>query len=146
MYQIAKILLHLSLVEPGENWIGETYSSVPDHPPMPGWQLSVVWFTEEGLPNFGVMTSCYFSGDGEEGLGFLPSKDIRYALLSTVLIRTDDYRSVHDEIHWPVVRQTPVSELTGLLKALPENVTWSYESPASKVHQHVQRRQPCGQR
>ena len=118
------MLLHLSLIEPGENWIGETYSSSPDLPPMPGWEVSVVWFTEEGLPTFGTLTS------------FAPNRDLRYALLSAVLIRTDDYRSCHDELHWPVQRQATLKELNDTLKTMPEKVTWTYDSPSSGAHTH----------
>lgn len=129
--QIAKILMHLSLDEPAENWVGETYSSSPDLPPMPGWQLSVVWFTEEGLPKFGVLSTRYYSGEGVEGDGFAPNAALRNALLSLVLIHPNDIRSEDNESYLVVKPTATLTDCQSLLKKTDE-VSWTYD-PAGKA-------------
>lgn len=137
--QVAKILMHLSLDEPAENWVGETYSSSPDLPPMPGWQLSVVWFTEEGLPRFGVLTTRYYSGEGVEGDGFAPNVALRQALLSLVLVHPNDIRSEFDEAHFVNKPVATLTECHSLLRKR-EEVTWSYDPTGrAPTRAHVDR-------
>eukprot|EP01035_Chromulina_nebulosa_P020409 gene20409-26486_t len=62
--QVAKMLIHLSVVEPGINWYDESYTSSHQGKPMPGWTLTKVWYTENGMPKQGIlqlrMSSGYF--------------------------------------------------------------------------------------
>eukprot|EP01036_Dinobryon_divergens_P030051 gene30051-39243_t len=53
--------------------------------PNPGWDLSVVWFTEEGLPKKGVLTVDIFAGDGMNMNGGQVDRTLRSALCSLVL-------------------------------------------------------------
>ena len=130
---MAKILLHLSAAEPGENWIGETYSSVPDAEPMPGWELSVVWYSEKGLPTFGILTSTYFSGNGCHENGCIPDVDLRFSLLSTVLIRLDDVLADHKDVIASSRIATTVKDLNLMLKALGKDITWTFDYSPVKI-------------
>jgi len=134
--QITKIMFHLSLAEPGENWVGETYSSDPDLPPMPGWEVSVVWLTEEGLPRFGKLTSTYFSGNGLNEDGCVPDVLLRHKLCSIVLIRSSDIRPEqvdlpkknNHQVSFIVHEPANISVVNSLLKNIPgKNVSWNYE-------------------
>ena len=49
-----------------------------------------VWLTEEGLPNRGLLSITYYSGEGKELNGCKPYISFRKALLSLVLIEEDD--------------------------------------------------------
>ena len=74
------------------------------------------------------MTSFYSSGDGEEGLGFAPAKELRYDLLSTVLIRAADYESNYADVQVPPHRSATLSDLVTHISGLSEPVTWTYDS------------------
>ncbi|OQS04567.1 hypothetical protein THRCLA_03203 [Thraustotheca clavata] len=59
--EVAKMLVHLALNEPGENWHNETYGwSRGD--PIPGWQLNQSWLGENAFPEKGYLTLNYYSG------------------------------------------------------------------------------------
>ncbi len=60
----AKMLIHLSLGEPGVNWITKGFTFDWGFAPTQGWDLSVVWFTDGGLPKKGQVLIEVFSGDG----------------------------------------------------------------------------------
>jgi hypothetical protein len=136
------MLLHLSLDEPGENWIDETYSSSPDLPPMPGWELSVVWLTDAGLPHFGCLTTCYYSGDGRVGIGYLPNSKLRYALTSLVLTRAEEIVCEYNEDQEPEYRTTPLSKVNEMLSMLDSPVTWTYDfsAPHASALAHIDRK------
>lgn len=46
--QVAKILIHLGVIEPGQNWADESFTFANQIDPMPGWVLTVVWYSEQG--------------------------------------------------------------------------------------------------
>ncbi|OQR85469.1 hypothetical protein ACHHYP_11797 [Achlya hypogyna] len=59
--EVAQMLVHLALNEPGENWQNETYGwSRGD--PIPGWQLNQSWLGEHSFPEKGYLTLNYYSG------------------------------------------------------------------------------------
>lgn len=58
--------------------------------PNPGWDLSVVWFTEEGLPKKGVLTVDIFAGDGMNLFGGQVDRALRAALSTLALVGQRD--------------------------------------------------------
>lgn len=62
---------------------------------IPGWDLNVTWFTEEGLPKKGILAFEFFAGDGMNLLGCQVDKVLRYKLTSLVLV---DQRDLQREI------------------------------------------------
>lgn len=110
----------LGIYEPGDNFFNESFRWSRDSESMPGWELVSVfsvflsvlcddtytqtqsWLTDEGLPNRGVISLTYYSGEGKELNGCKPFISFRKALLSLVLI--DEEEVVHEEL-----RGKPVS-------------------------------------
>lgn len=127
--QVTKLILHLALDEPGENWVDETYSSHPEEPPMPGWKCSVVWFSEDGLPRMGLLTSNYCSGNGTSTDGFSPNVDLRYTLLSAVLVRPSEIAPEACDPTWRGREDTvTLKEANALIKETGDkNITWTYD-------------------
>ena len=66
MRQIAKMLVKLAIVEPGENWQDELYWKVRFgailEEPEAGWELPTGWIAEEGIPKEGIVSLQYYSG------------------------------------------------------------------------------------
>ena len=125
--QVAKMLVHLSVVEPGENWIRCEYTPDRNVAPMPGWSLNVTWFTEDGFPNMGLLTVHQFSGDGLFRKACHADMDLRAKLLSLVLIKADEIclsnqpKSVSKINTWLYV------DAQARLKDIP-GLEWSYIS------------------
>ena len=90
--QVAKMLSHLSVTEPGENWPRCEFSSVRGVAPMPGWCFNETWFTEDGFPYQGLLTVLQFSGDGMFRRACQADIKLRAKLLSLVLI---DVKEIH---------------------------------------------------
>ena len=66
MRQIAKMLVKLAIVEPGENWQDELYwkerfGAILEEPEA-GWELPTGWIAEEGIPKEGIVSLQYYSG------------------------------------------------------------------------------------
>ena len=133
--QITKVLLHLSFLEPGENWIGETYSSHPNNEPMPGWELSVVWFSESGLPKMGILTVTYFSGNNKNENGCRPDYNVRFSLLAAVAVRFVDVMA--DDVNnygCGAVAPATLTDLHALLKSPDgKTITWTYDYTTVKL-------------
>lgn len=58
--------------------------------PIPGWGLSVVWLAHDGLPNKGILTLEFFSGNGANMQGCLVDRRLRSILCSVVLVAQRD--------------------------------------------------------
>lgn len=58
---------------------------------MPGWDLSVTWLTEEGLPKKGLLSFEFFAGAGLQLLGCKVDLPLRTALYPLVLMEQRDY-------------------------------------------------------
>ena len=82
---VSKALLHLAVVEPGENWWGETFQWDRKTAKIPGWELPITWFTEDGMPRKGVLKLLYYSGEGEGKEECSPRWKLRHALCGLVL-------------------------------------------------------------
>lgn len=62
--QAVRILASLGFIEPGENFIDETFQLSPESEQDLNWSLPLSWATEIGIPDSGVITFRYFSGEG----------------------------------------------------------------------------------
>ena len=76
MQIVAKVLVRLAVVEPGENWIYENYMD------KPGWELPVTWINQ--VPNVGRLTLTYSS----TAKGCAPVWEERIKLRNCCLIPT----------------------------------------------------------
>jgi hypothetical protein len=55
--------------------------------PMPGYELTEPWLTEEGLPKKGIWDVVYYAGGGHGRNGCKPMPKLRRALLQLVSAR-----------------------------------------------------------
>eukprot|EP01035_Chromulina_nebulosa_P018847 gene18847-24632_t len=84
-----KILIQLAIVEPGENWVDESYRYGRYDDPISGWILPNTWtqpdsdnYGEGGPRHFGWLTLTYRS----EGFGCAPNIPLRQQLRKKTLI------------------------------------------------------------
>jgi hypothetical protein len=85
--QLCKMLVHLAVEEPGENWQQEEYRWSQHGAPVPGWVLPLSWTTpddgtEGGPRRFGRLSLRYTS---DRELGCAKKPLVRKELLSCVL-------------------------------------------------------------
>jgi len=93
--QVVKMLVHFAAVEPGVNWWTQAFQFDRSMKRIPGWELPVTWYSEEGLPKKGLLSLMYYAGSGLKMHGCSAVKRDRQALLSLVLhraslVRLDD--------------------------------------------------------
>lgn len=93
---VVKMLAQLACVEPGDNlpFIAFRWERAMD--PMPGFELTENWMSEEGMPRKGVFDCTYYAGEGKCKNGCKPSTKFRKALLQLVLIDEEDVVSETD--------------------------------------------------
>lgn len=100
-------MVHLGKVEPGTNWIDESFCFDRGVTAVPGWSLPINWLavnytaTESenynhesinggsGVPNKGILTLEYYSGSGVNFMGCAPERKIRQVLLSLTLLQAE---------------------------------------------------------
>ncbi|KDO32465.1 hypothetical protein SPRG_02942 [Saprolegnia parasitica CBS 223.65] len=46
-YAVAKILVHLAIVEEGDNWVDYSYAPIKNEPPLPNWVLPASWDADD---------------------------------------------------------------------------------------------------
>lgn len=83
---VAKMIVYLSVVEPGINLTFKTFQWKREQDLIPGWDVTETWMTDEGLPTHGKFTFTYYSGEGKNKLGCLPEIPSRKALMQMVLL------------------------------------------------------------
>eukprot|EP00981_Chlorochromonas_danica_P002470 scaffold474_cov169-Ochromonas_danica.AAC.5 len=109
--QVTRMLVHLSVIEPGENCktcffiffslclfltilsnlgLNKSFCFDRGFPPIPGWELSVTWLTEEGLPRKGLLSFEFFAGDGLQQYNCKVDVRLRKILSPLVLIPQRD--------------------------------------------------------
>ena len=92
---VAKILAILSTVEPGENWINESFRWEYFAECIPGWELTKSWLKEENMPRRGYLYLEYYSGGCTKfGVPLLkdgcnPNIIVRKSMLSLVYLHED---------------------------------------------------------
>ncbi len=82
---VARILIYLSLVEPGNNLPQPKFQWKRDMDPTPGFEVTAPWATIAGLPQKGNFGVTFYSGEGEEKEGCKANKIARRALMQFVL-------------------------------------------------------------
>jgi hypothetical protein len=82
---VSKALLHLAVEEPGENWWDETFQWNRSDKIIPGWELPITWFSEEGMPSKGILKLTYYSGEGKGLEDCEPRMRLRHAICGMVL-------------------------------------------------------------
>lgn len=131
--QIAKILTHISVLEPGENWTRCEFATQRDLAPMPGWSLNVTWFTEEGFPSQGLLTVHQYSGEGLFRKACQADIDLRQKLLSLVLI---DPAEIHLGEKQPIavkpIGKWTIADANKRIKDFP-SIKWTYQSDQSNI-------------
>lgn len=90
--QVVMILVHLSIVEPGDNWVEGTVSFHFDRgfPKTPGWGLTTTWLDNE-LPNKGMLSFEFFAGGGTRLTSCCVDMKLRHKLASLCLAGQRDY-------------------------------------------------------
>jgi ribosomal protein L12E/L44/L45/RPP1/RPP2 len=91
---VAKMIVYLSVDEPGINLNYKRFQWKRELDPIPGWDVTEPWFTEEGLPQHGKFAFTYYSGEGRNRNGCIPNVKLRKALCHLTLI---DENEIIDE-------------------------------------------------
>ena len=91
---ITKIIVQLSIDEPGENLTYKQFQWNRESDPIPGWEVTEGWTRHEDLPWRGLFQFTYYSGDNVGKRGCAPIVQLRRALTHMVLI---DENEVYDE-------------------------------------------------
>jgi len=95
---IAKILAVLSAIEPGENWRDESFQWDLEVSPIPGWELTKPWLTEEGMPQRGFLSLNYYSGEGKKLEGICPNVDLRKSLF--YMVGVEENKLFNDDVNF----------------------------------------------
>eukprot|EP01035_Chromulina_nebulosa_P022697 gene22697-29391_t len=82
---VAKILCTLAVNEVGDNWQYYSFRWTRMMEPMPGWELTQPWLTEDGMPTRGLLTVTYYGGEGKQKKNCKPYVAFRKSLLNLVL-------------------------------------------------------------
>ncbi len=91
---IAKIIVYLSVEEPGINLTFKQFQWKRELDPIPGWDVTEPWMTEDGMSAHGKFAFTYYSGEGKNKYGCVPDLPLRRALCQLVLL---DENEIIDE-------------------------------------------------
>mmetsp|Transcript_16332 Transcript_16332/g.30488 ORF Transcript_16332/g.30488 Transcript_16332/m.30488 type:complete len:1463 (-) Transcript_16332:187-4575(-) len=94
--QIAKIAVVLSVIEPGINFENVRFRWDKFVDPIPGWEVSQFWLTEDGMAKKGVFNYTFYSGEGKFLKGCEPHIPMRRAMLSMCLTEEWEVRKEGD--------------------------------------------------
>ena len=83
---VFKALAVLSTHEPGDSWSELSFRWERSMDNMPGFELTVPWMTEEGLPKNGLLNAYYYGGEGTEKKGCKPNIILRRAMTQLVFL------------------------------------------------------------
>ena len=61
---VVKLLVHMSTIEPGTPWKNQRFRHSRGNDDVDGWELTTMWFREDGLPSRGNLRVEYYSGGG----------------------------------------------------------------------------------
>jgi hypothetical protein len=123
---IAKILVHMSVIEPGENVLDGQFSWDRCSNLVPGWALSQTWFKEDGMPEKGSLKIRYFSGHKQRWA----DRTLRTALMDMVLAsplpsELQAYRALE---HRSTVEYIANSLNEGCIKGCGVPIAWCYDN------------------
>jgi hypothetical protein len=88
--KIAKIIIYLSVLEPGINLIYKRFQWKRELDPTPGWEVTDALFTDAGLYTHGYFAFTYYSGEGKNKMGCIPEIGPRRALCQLVLLNENE--------------------------------------------------------
>lgn len=89
--QVAKMLIHITVDEPGHNWPYKSYQFQRGFLPIPGWELVRRWVTADGLPSKGLLTVDFFTGAGVHLSNCSPDILLRQMLCALTLTSQRNY-------------------------------------------------------
>lgn len=92
---LAKLIVYLSVVEPGINLTFKQFQWKREMDYIPGWELTDMWCTEDGMPIHGKLVFTYYSGEGRNKSGCVPDVFLRKALCAMTVI--DEEAATRDE-------------------------------------------------
>ena len=128
---MAKMFCQLAVVEPGTNWLEQIFTWKRDQDPMPGWELTQGWMTDAGMPERGIVTLTYFSGNGKGEKECNPYVKFRKSLLQSVLIDESELLP-----EWRAHVNSRVTSEEGLNNLLQNQSYWTeFLLPKSKLQQ-----------
>ena len=87
---IAKMIVYLSVDEPGINLTYKRFQWKREIDPVPGWDVTEPWMTEVGMPDHGKFAFTYYSGEGINKLGCYPNIRLRKALTHLTLVNENE--------------------------------------------------------
>ena len=92
---VAKTIVVLATDEPGDNLSKASFAWDRYGDCIPGWEMTVSWCKEDGLPNRGTFCFTYYSGEGDQLNGCKPNIGLRKSLLQLVYL--DERNIISDE-------------------------------------------------
>eukprot|EP00981_Chlorochromonas_danica_P010026 scaffold2924_cov165-Ochromonas_danica.AAC.13 len=87
---VAKMIVYLSVIEPGLNLTFKQFQWKRDIDPIPGWDVTEPWMTESGMSAHGYFAFTYYSGEGKNKNGCIPDVFLRKALTALVLLNENE--------------------------------------------------------
>lgn len=82
---VAKMLIGLAVIEPGDNWQDQSFRWKDDMDPVPGWELSESYTKDATLTTKGRVKLKYYSGMGKNKDGCFPHVSFRRACMAMTL-------------------------------------------------------------
>lgn len=86
MRQVVKMIVRLSVDEPGNNIVDGKFRFDLASPYIPGWEVTTAWLKESSLMTKGFISLFYYSGEGCGKGGCIPNMELRRSLWAMTLI------------------------------------------------------------
>ena len=120
-----KMIIHMSVIEPGENVLGETFRWDRLTEPMPGWEIKVTWFREDGLPTKGMFMGTYCSGPKWRWA----DKTLRTALTNNCLVNASEEQREEYMAETDLTFNEYITESLGpgCIEDCGDPITWTYD-------------------
>jgi hypothetical protein len=81
---VAKMLIQMSIQEPGDHTVNSYFASRPGGDEFPGWVVNENWLSEDKFAHVGWLTITYTTGNGETE-SYKALRPMRAAMLALVL-------------------------------------------------------------
>jgi hypothetical protein len=89
--QLIRIMVHLSVVEPGQNLLNPVFALYRGSAPVPSWELNRTWFSEDGMPRNGQISFEMYAGNGLRLANCSLNPILRQMLTSLTLVAQRNY-------------------------------------------------------
>lgn len=83
---VAKMLIALAVIEPGDNWQNKDFRWSLDMDPVPGWELTTGYTKDDTCTTKGHLQLKYYSGQGKMKDGCAPHVTFRRACLGSLVL------------------------------------------------------------